>query len=231
MIELRGTAKDLTGHRFGRLTAMVPTKMRDRGCIVWKCKCTCGQIIFRNSYYLTSGITKSCGCLALETHTTHGMHKAPIYQTWKTMIQRCENPNHTSYKYYGSRGITVCDRWHSFEAFFEDMEPRPKEMTLDRYPDNNGNYEPNNCRWATPKEQGANKRPNSHGPNKQCWFVAGYIATQKIYKSNNQSKFAQEHGIGNSGISQCLTGKLKTYKGWKFKRLKSPPKHLSRRLP
>jgi hypothetical protein len=93
--------------------------------------------------------------------TTHGLGKPPEYRSWSQMRNRCQNPNSRKYLYYGARGIKVCDRWQSFAAFYEDMGPRPSpKHSIDRFPDNDGNYEPGNCRWATYAEQNLNYRRN-----------------------------------------------------------------------
>jgi len=93
--------------------------------------------------------------------TTHGLRQHPLYKTWCNMKQRCNNPNQPKYKNWGGRGIKVCDRWlNSFENFIQDMGERPQGTSIDRI-NVNGNYEPNNCRWATIKEQNNNKRKNT----------------------------------------------------------------------
>lgn len=98
---------------------------------------------------------------AMKHRELHGYTKTPTYRTWDKMIQRCSNPKNEEFRNYGGRGIQICERWRlSFKAFLEDMGARPEGMSIDRYPDKNGNYEPSNCRWATPTEQCNNTRVN-----------------------------------------------------------------------
>lgn len=165
MTQLHHNAKNLTGQKFGRLTISGATDKRKNGYIIWRCICSCGNEVFVSTRHLKNGDSRSCGCLQKEIvakqMTTHGMWGTPIYSVWNGMIQRCENPKDTDYKYYGDRGIKVCERWHTFENFYADVGDPPEEMTLDRWPDNDGNYEPNNWRWATRSQQNKNRRPIS----------------------------------------------------------------------
>ena len=128
----------------------------------WRCRCDCGneKIILQQS--LTSGNTKSCGCLSKERLTRHGGYYFPEYQIWAGMKSRCYNPKNRSFKDYGGRGIKVCERWlNSFEKFYADMGNRPTpKHTLDRK-NVNGDYKPSNCRWVTQSEQHNNKRNNN----------------------------------------------------------------------
>lgn len=155
--------KDKTGLRFGRLVVVSLERM-ERGAI-WRCRCDCGnETIVRNENIGRSTI--SCGCAHREEliarNTTHGHnnrgHRTSIHARWGDIIARCTNPNHPAWKYYGGRGIKVCERWHIFENFLADVGELPGPgLTIDRE-DNSGNYEPGNIRWITMKEQAANRR-------------------------------------------------------------------------
>ena len=210
--------KDITGLKFGRLTAIEPTDKRQSGNIIWKCQCDCGNEKFIRTGDLYSNATKSCGCLNRERITTHGMYKSSIYTAWDNMIQRCENIKCPTYKYYGGRGIKICERWHKFENFYEDMGDKPPGLSIDRI-DNEGNYEPNNCQWSTPYEQQINSRPLSCGPSMQQWFFAYNLNTGEWREDNSQSIFAKKNGLHHSNISLCLHGKQRCHKSWIFEYL------------
>lgn len=155
-----GQFVNLNGLRFNRL--VVERKLNERssnGGVQWECQCDCGGKVVSSSDSLRRGNTQSCGCLRLEKITLHGMRNAPEYRCWSSMKSRCSNPRHRGFKDYGGRGISVCDRWQVFENFLADMGPRPSDgHSIDRYPNNDGNYEPENCRWATAKQQIDNRR-------------------------------------------------------------------------
>jgi len=154
--------KDLTGKRYGRFTVIKISERDSSGRTKWICRCDCGCEKIVCGEHLVNGHTKSCGCLRRELLTIHGKNKSPEYRTWQAMKTRCESKNSTQYLDYGGRGIKVCERWrNSFNDFYEDMGDKPsKEYSIERK-NNDGNYEPSNCVWATRSEQRRNQRISS----------------------------------------------------------------------
>lgn len=157
---------DLTGQRFGQWTILQLSPVRQHRKAQWECVCDCGTEATVESRSLRTGNSTGCGCTR-KYFKIHGMTETSEHGIWRSMIARCTNPKSKGYPRYGARGIKVCARWlESFENFYIDMGQRPDNLTVERI-DNNGNYEPGNCRWATRKEQVLN---NS---NSRIWTVDG----------------------------------------------------------
>lgn len=153
---------DLTNQIFNRLTVLNYAGSNGQQSL-WNCLCECGQTTTVRSYSLTSGNTQSCGCLGKESRAasrrTHGMSDTAIYRVWHKMLERCTSPTNRDFKNYGERGITVCDRWLSFENFYADMGEKPVGKSLERKHNDLG-YSPENCIWADRVTQNNNRRDN-----------------------------------------------------------------------
>lgn len=187
--------KNLEGQTFGRLNVVRATDQRKQGNIIYECLCSCGNVALVPTARLTAGVTKSCGCLHGENarsktakHVKHGMHGTPTYKTWQSMIARCNDPKNISYKYYGAKGIEVCQSWlSSFTAFLQDMGVRPTGMTLDRI-DSNKSYCKENCIWSTYQDQ-ANNRSNN-------------VMVMHLGKKITIAQFAKLIGMSYAGASK-----------------------------
>jgi hypothetical protein len=210
---------DLTGLKFNEWTVLYKASGTK-----WICKCSCGTIRSVDAYNLRSNKSKSCGCLGTNPPVKHGETGTRFHNIWMGIKRRCLNPNATHYEYYGGKGITICDRWMEYLNFREDMYPSyinhvnqygEKDTTLDRN-NSDGNYCPDNCKWATLKEQECGKIYKH-----QKLFEATYILPGPSFgyveQSNNQHEFCRKYGLTRTAVNACLNGRGKHHKGWSFK--------------
>lgn len=199
--------KDLTNQKFNRLTVLQRDKNKWNR-VMWKCRCDCGNIIFVNTYALKSGSAKSCGCYKSEilgnAMRKHKLSNTRIYNIWKGMRKRCNNPNSSSYYLYGGRGIKVCEEWDKFLPFYywSMQNGYAENLSIDRI-NYDGNYEPSNCRWVDSEQQNNNTRQNV--------FITYNGKTLTL------SQWAKYVGLTYS----CLKARL--YNGWSIEKALTTP--------
>lgn len=198
---------DISGNRYGRLVAINP--IRKNNGIYWVCKCDCGNTTEVLPQHLNRGLIRSCGCLRKDVSSKknkkHGMSKTRLYKEWAGIIQRCTNPNSTSYVRYGKKGIDICREWLSFDPFkdWALSNGYSDELTIDRI-DNDKGYSPDNCRWATYEEQAHNQKTNKN--------------LEYNGETMTMAEWARKLGISSSS----LYGRLK--RGWSIDKALSTPK-------
>lgn len=202
---------DLTNKRYDRLIVLGKAGRKGEK-VMWKCQCDCGNIVYVQTCNLNAHRVKSCGCLKdeklIERSTKHNQRHTKLYEVWKSMKQRCSNPNNKAYKNYGGRGIKVCDEWkNDFFPFYQwSMQNGYKDtLTIDRI-NVNGNYEPSNCRWVDRETQANNTRVNHYITfNNKTLTITQWARLMKVNKNLLYNRFK---------------------KGWSIeKALTTPPKH------
>lgn len=186
--------KDMIGFISGKLSVIERVENAKDGTAMWLCVCECGEKRIHRGNTLRNNFVKSCGCSNAEFHTKHSKCFTPEYKSWQGMKERCLNPKSKNFENYGGRGITIHERWiNSFESFYSDMGPKEKGQSIDRI-NNNGNYEPGNCRWANNKTQSNNRRSskfftnNGETLNGTDWAKKLGISPTAFYKRISSGK-------------------------------------------
>lgn len=202
------TSRVAIGDTFGRWTVLQTGKHPAKKKYMAVCECTCGKIAAVTFYALLDGTSSGCGCGRIETITKHGLFGNPLYNIWHGMKSRCYNPqNEKSFPDYGGRGIKVCDRWQDVHAFIADMGPSYfKGATIERK-NVNGDYEPNNCIWATRRQQSINRRSNimiSYAGKTQCladWAEELGIAYKTLHQRIKAHKWSVERAFTTAPLT------------------------------
>lgn len=216
-------APDFTGRQFGDWSVVGMIRAHD-GKLKCLCRCKCGTEAEREPTLLSRGKSKCCGkCrykATAERNRVHGHSprngESRAYQSWQHMRQRCLNPKARDYPYYGGRGIKICERWNEYANFLADMGECPAGLTIDRYPNNDGDYEPDNCRWATRKQQVEGKRGNfikgkpGRRGSQAPWAKlsdAEVAAIRAMRGVKPQREIGLQFGISQSMVSMIQTGR------------------------
>ena len=190
--------ENVVGQRFGRLVVLENLGTKAHGSTLQRCVCDCGNIKDVPLSYLKSQHTRSCGCWAVETHTTHGLSSSRLYGIHQGMLKRCYDKNLYAYKDYGARGITVCETWkNDFKTFYDwSMENGYSDnLTIDRI-DVNGNYEPSNCRWIPMGEQSRNTRKNVYFTyNEETKIITDWVRELGIPPTTFRRRIKQNRPI------------------------------------
>ncbi len=184
-----------------------------RGDAIWTVRCVCGNVRVRKVVLVRGGYVKSCGCTVgrkvAERHTTHGQTDSHLYRVWKNMVQRTTNPRCPNWRHYGARGIGLCDAWRSFHNFMRDMGSTYRQGLWIERIDNDGDYTPSNCRWATRREQYRNRRAN-------------------VWVETPRGRMIAEDAAAIAGVDpKTIAKRIRT--GWPFAKLLDPPARVSQR--
>lgn len=196
-----GNLIDLTGQRFTRLTVCGRSARTEKYGAFWDCICDCGAKVAADSSSLRRGRVKSCGCKKTEPENNgmfkHGRTQSLEHRIWRAMRARCTSPSHPRYKWYGGRGIGVCERWQVFENFLEDMGDCPAGMSIDRI-NNEGNYEPGNCRWATQATQVQNQSRT------KLTTETAQLIRDEAARGVPFREIGRKYGIHHTTVSACV---------------------------